>query len=120
MLSKESSEPGLHTLMTGLAMGESPRWHADRLWLSDWVAQEVIAVDLAGQSEVITHVRSFPFCIDFLADGQLLIVSSSERRLLRMEPNGALVPYADLSGLSDKPWNEIVIDGRGNAYLNNI
>ena len=112
--------PELHTLLAGLALGESPRWHADRLWVSDWVAQEIIAVDLEGQSEIITPVQSFPFCIDFLADGRLLIVSSSERRLLRMEPDGALVPHADLAGLSDKPWNEIVVDGRGNAYLNNI
>ena len=23
------------TLLTGLAFGESPRWHCDRLWLAD-------------------------------------------------------------------------------------
>jgi sugar lactone lactonase YvrE len=28
------SEP--QTLMTGIAFGESPRWHDDRLWFSDW------------------------------------------------------------------------------------
>ena len=27
-------------------MGESPRWRENRLWLSDWGAQEIIAVDL--------------------------------------------------------------------------
>src|SRR5207237_5830286 len=33
----------------------------------------------------------------------------------------SLVTDADLSGLSEKghPWNEIVIDSRGNAYINN-
>jgi sugar lactone lactonase YvrE len=31
-----------------------------------------------------------------------------------------LVPHAELGALSQKPWNEIVVDGRGNAYLNNI
>ena len=25
-------------LASGLAMGESPRWHDDRLWVCDWVA----------------------------------------------------------------------------------
>ncbi len=108
------------TLLTGLAFGESPRWHNDRLWFSDWSAQEIIAVDLQGKSEVIAHVQSFPFCIDFMPDQRLLVVSASERRLLRREPDGSLVTHADLSGLSDKPWNEIVVDGRGNAYLNNI
>ncbi len=48
--------PELQTLMTGLAFGESPRWHEGRLWFSDWGAQEVIAVDLEGKSEVIVRV----------------------------------------------------------------
>lgn len=45
--------PELHTLMTGLAFGESPRWHDGRLWFSDFGAQEVWACDLEGKSEVI-------------------------------------------------------------------
>jgi len=28
------------------------------------------------------------------------------------------VPHADLRGLSSGAWNEIVVDGRGNAYIN--
>jgi sugar lactone lactonase YvrE len=112
--------PELQTLMTGLAFGESPRWHDDRLWFSDWGAQEVIAVDLEGKSEVITRIQSFPFCIDFLPDGRLLVVSARDQLLLRMEPDGSLVTHANLTSLSDHPWNEIVVDGRGNAYINNI
>jgi sugar lactone lactonase YvrE len=30
------------------------------------------------------------------------------------------VTHADLRHLSDHPWNEIVADGRGNVYVNNI
>ena len=120
MQSKESSVPEVQTLMTGLLLGESPRWHDSRLWFSDWGAQEVIAVDLEGRSEVIVRVPSFPFCIDWLPDGRLLIVSASDRLLLRRERDGSLVTHAELSGLSDQPWNEIVVDGRGNAYINNI
>lgn len=101
-------------------LGESPRWHDGRLWLSDWGAQEILAIDLEGRSEVIARVPSIPFCIDFLPDGRLLVVSSSERRLLRRDPDGSLVTHADLAGVSEKPWNEIVVDGRGNAYVNNI
>ena len=114
--------PELQTLMTGIAFGESPRWHDDRLWFSDWGAQEVIAVDLEGKSEVIVRVQfpSFPMCIDFLPNGRLLIVSGRNGLLLRREPDGSLVTHADLTSLSDYPWNEIVVDGRGNAYINNI
>jgi sugar lactone lactonase YvrE len=120
MSSKESSMPELQTQMTGLALGESPRWHDGRLWFSDWGAQEVVAVDLEGKSEVIVRVPSFPFCIDWLPDGRLLILSGRDRLLLRREPDGSLVTHADLISLSDHPWNEIVVDGRGNAYINNI
>jgi sugar lactone lactonase YvrE len=105
--------------MTGIVFGESPRWHDDRLWFSDWGAQEIIALDLEGNSEVIIRMPSFPFCIDWLADGRLLIVLASDRLLLRREHDGSLVTHTDLSCLSEHPWNDIVVDGRGNAYIGN-
>jgi len=106
--------------MTGLAIGESPRWHEDRLWFCNWGAQEVVAVDLDGKSEIAVHVpTTVPFCIDWLPDGRLLIVSGREGILLRRERDGSLVPHRGLTSLSDSPWNEIVVDGRGNAYINN-
>jgi len=30
------------------------------------------------------------------------------------------VTQADLGGVSQQPWNDIVVDGRGNAYVDNI
>src|SRR5215831_5497489 len=102
-------------------MGESPRWHEDRLWFSDWGAQEIVAVDLDGNREIIVRTGfDLPFCIDWLPDDRLLIVSGRESRLLRQELDGSLVTHADLRGLSDQAWNEIVVDGRGNAYVNGI
>jgi len=120
MPSQESSLPEPRTLLTGLALGESPRWHDDRLWFADWGAREVVAVDLQGKRDVMARMPSFPFCIDWLPDGRLLIVSAREGLLLRQELDGSLVTHADLTGLSRSPWNEIVVDGRGNMYLNNI
>jgi sugar lactone lactonase YvrE len=32
-------------LLDGLAIGESPRWHDGRLWLSNWGTGEIVAVD---------------------------------------------------------------------------
>src|SRR5213592_3118188 len=96
--SRQSSKPPLHTLLTGLVFPEQPRWHEGRLWFSDWGTQEVIAVDLAGRSEVILKGPSFPMCVDWLPDGRLLIVSSRDRRLLSREADGSLVTYADLTG----------------------
>jgi sugar lactone lactonase YvrE len=112
--------PEPQTLMTGLVFGESPRWHDGRLWFSDMGAQEVVAADLAGRSEVILHVPTGLSAIAFLPDGRLLIAPWRGRHLLRREPDGALVPHADLTSLSDQPWNDMVVDGRGNAYIGNL
>ena len=107
-------------LMTGLAFGESPRWHQGRLWFSDWVAHEIIALDLQGNSEVILQASfpSVPMCIDFLPDGRLLVISSSENLILRREPDGSLTTHADLNHLTARGWNEITVDHHGNAYVN--
>ena len=112
---------GVETLLTGLAMGESPRWHENRLWFSDWGARQIVAVDSHGAREVVVRTPfDFPFCIDWLSDGRLLIVSGREGCLLRRELDGSLVTHVDLRGVSDKTWNEIVVDGRGNAYVNGV
>lgn len=107
-------------LAAGFAFPESPRWHEGRLWLCDWGAGEVLAIDLAGNVEVVARIQSFPMSIDWLPDGRLLVLVASEGRLATLEADGTLKTYADLTGLSDQPWNELVIDGRGNAYVNNI
>jgi sugar lactone lactonase YvrE len=108
------------TLIAGIAFGESPRWHDEHLWFSDWGTQEIIAVDLEGNSAVMVRL-SFPWfqpiCFDWLPDGRLLIVSASDGLLLRLEPDGALVTHSDLSSLADG-FNEIVVYARGNAYVN--
>ena len=105
-------------LLTGLKIGESARWHGGRLWLSNWGTQQVLAVDLDGGTEVMATVpTTLPFSIDWLPDGRLLIVAGPEGRLLRQEPDGSLVDHADLSTLAAN-LNEIVVDGRGNIYVN--
>jgi sugar lactone lactonase YvrE len=79
----------------------------------------VIALDAVGNSEVILRGPSFPLCVDWLPDGRLLVVSARDRRLLCRDPDGSLVTYADLTGLSDRPpGNEMVVDARGNVYVN--
>src|SRR4029450_3928702 len=95
-------------LLEGLAIGESPRWHDGRLWLSNWGAQEIVAVDARGTVEVMARVpTTVPFSIGWLPEGRLLVVSGREARLLRQEYDGSLVTHADLSGLA-RTWNEIV------------
>jgi sugar lactone lactonase YvrE len=105
--------------MTGICFGEQPRWHEDRLWFSDWGTREVIAVDLDGNSEVMLRAPSSPCCVDWLRDGRLLMVSGGEGLLLRREDEGITVTHSDLNTVSSPPpGNELVVDGRGNAYIN--
>ena len=106
------------TLLSDLVLVESPRWHDDRLVFSDWGAGEVIALDLAGKHAVILRVDAIPFCLDRLRDGRLLVVAG--QRLLVRKADGTMSTYADLDAISTKPWNDIVSDGRGNTYVNNI
>ena len=101
--------------MTGLGLGESPRWHDGRLWFAHWGAQEIVAVDLDGDSEVVAAARRPGYSIDWLPDGRLLIVERA-RACCAGSPTGRFT-HADLSRLADG-WNEIVVDGRGNVYVN--
>ncbi|TJX79605.1 MAG: SMP-30/gluconolactonase/LRE family protein [Mesorhizobium sp.] len=108
-----------HIVLEGLAFGESPRWHDGRLWLCNWGTGEIVAVDEGGKSEVMLKIPAvLPYSIDWLPDGRLLVIAGREGLLLRQEPDGSLVTHADLRGLSKSPWNEIVVDGRGNIYVN--
>lgn len=97
-------------LLTGLGIGESPRWHEGRLWFANWIAREVVATDLNGNSEVVARVpTSMGWSIDWLPDGRLLVTGDE---LLRREADGRLVTHAGQGG------NEIVVDARGNIYVN--
>jgi sugar lactone lactonase YvrE len=105
------SEPQI--LLTGLGIPESPRWHEGRLWFCNWIERQVVAVDLNGKAEVIAtrDPESHPmgYSIDWLPDGRLLVTGDKLRRL---EPDGSMVVHAEQHA------NEIVVDGRGNIYLN--
>lgn len=96
------------TFATGIAMGESPRWHGGRFWMCDWLAGEILAFDDAGARETVARVDGLPFSIDWLPDGRLLVSTSDGVRV-----GAGLAPY----GAAGTPWNEIVVDPAGRAYV---
>jgi sugar lactone lactonase YvrE len=111
----------VETFLTGLAMGESARWHDGRFWCSDWVAGELLAADPDGRVEVVARSTSFPFCFDWHPDGTMAVTSASGLERLEAGASGeepVLVPCVDLTGLIPHGWNEVVFDPRGNAYVN--
>jgi sugar lactone lactonase YvrE len=118
---------GVHcmdTLITDLGLLESPRWRDGRLWVADWTAGLIRTIDPAGRVQIVLEHRSLPMCFDFLPDAPaengLVLTSSSQRALLRLSADGTLTRFADLSALSPHGANDIVIDGRGNTYVNNV
>ena len=103
-------------LLTGLVIGESPRWHDDRLWFANWGAEEIVAVDVDGNAEVVAKgPPGLGWSIDWLPDGRLLVTG---RGLMRIEPDGSMAPHADMSAAGVDDFNELVVDGRGNIYVN--
>ena len=108
------------TIVADVAFGESPRWHDGRVWFCDWLDGDVLSVAPDGTDRRRhAHVDGFPICIDWLPDGNLVVVDGARRRLLHMGASG-LEQLADLSEVSDRPWNEVVADGTGLLYLNGI
>jgi len=103
-------------LLEDLTFPEGPRWHEGRLWFSDFYAHEVIAVDMAGQRETIVKVPGQPSGLGWTPEGRLLVVSMTDRRLLRLDPDG-LVEVADLSALANYHCNDMVVDGSGRSYI---
>jgi sugar lactone lactonase YvrE len=105
--------PESKVLLSGLGIPESPRWHEGRLWFSNWIDRQVVAVGLDGKQEVMLtrDPDSHPmgYSIDWLPDGRLLVTGD---KLRRQEPDRSMVTHAE------QPANEIVVDGRGNIYLN--
>lgn len=108
----------VRTVTTGLVMGESPRWHNGQLYTFDISTNEVLAIDLAGQRKVIGQEPGGVASIGFL-DGALLIARRNGL-IQRQQSDGSVATYADLARLSDKPWNDMVVDGRNNLYIGNV
>jgi sugar lactone lactonase YvrE len=102
--------PPARTLLTGLAMVESARWHDGRLWFAHWGVGEVVAVDLDGNAEVMAPgPASMGWSIDWLPDGRLVTTGAS---VTLREPGGPATT------LRDHGANEVVVDPRGRVYVN--
>lgn len=103
----------------GLAFPEAPRWHDGKLWFSDFYTHKVMCIGADGKPMDVAEVPAQPSGIGWLPDGRMLVVSMTDRRLMRQDAGG-LVLHADLSALASSHCNDMVVDRHGRAYVGNF
>lgn len=105
----------LEEVLSGLRFPESPRWHEGCLWFSEKRAGRVVRIDPDGPTTVV-EVPADPGGLGWPPEGDLLVVSMGDRRLLRRRGDD-LAEVADLAGLTRGKCNDMVVDGLGRAYV---
>src|SRR5919206_4692651 len=104
----------LSTVLEGLSYLECPRWHEDRIWVSDFYTHQVLSAQEDGSDlRLEAEVPGQPSGLGWLPDGRLLVVSQHDNRILRRENDGSLVTHADLSGDATGELNDMVVDASG-------
>jgi sugar lactone lactonase YvrE len=111
---------GLVPVAEGLVFAEAPRWFGGELWFSDMLGGTVMRIAADGALHRVLDVAAQPSGLGWLADGRMLVVSMRDRRLLRVERDGAVAVHADLGSLAPQPCNDLVVDALGRAYVGNF
>lgn len=110
----------LDVVVDDLIFPEGPRWHDGALYFSDFFRHEVLRLDTQGALTRVVGVPKQPSGLGWLPSGDMLIVSMTDRRLLRFDTQGGLHDYADLSAFATAHCNDMVVDAQGRAYVGNF
>jgi sugar lactone lactonase YvrE len=103
----------------GFSFLEAPRWHNNKLYVSDFYNHRVCAIDEAGTVTTVCSVPEQPSGLGFTPNDKLLIVSMRDRRVVRLE-KGKLIQVADLSAMAPYHCNDMLVDTQGRAYVGNF
>jgi sugar lactone lactonase YvrE len=113
------AESVVDVVVEGLTFPECPRWRAGWLWFSDMHAKKVMRLAPNGHVEPVLNVAGQPGGIGWLPDGRMLVVSMTDRKLLRLD-EGKQVVVADLTELTGFHCNDMVVHPvTGRAYIGN-
>lgn len=107
------------TLLDGLGFPEGPRWREGRLYFSDFHHRCVRSVTTTGEVEIVLELEDAPSGLGWTPEGDLMVVSIMQRRLLRITASG-IETVADLSPWTVMGANDMVVDGTGRAYIGNF
>ena len=103
----------LTPLVEGGTYFECPRWHDGRWWVSDFYRHAVFTYDTDGREEKVLEVEGQPSGLGWLPDGDLLVVSMKDRRVLRRAADGTVTEHADVSALTSGHLNDMIVDAQG-------
>lgn len=106
-------------LLDGLCFPEGPRWRDGALWFSDMHDRWVKRATPDGTVAAVCEVPHWPSGLGWLPDGTMLVVSMTDRQVLRWDGQ-RLTCHADLSKLASFHCNDMVVDDRGRAYVGNF
>lgn len=110
----------LRTLTESGHFFESPRWHGGTWWVSDFYGHAVETVGPAGGRDVIMEVPGQPSGIGWMPDGSMLVVSMTDKRVLRRTPDGEVAVHADIAAHCGGHANDLVVDATGRAFVGNF
>jgi sugar lactone lactonase YvrE len=111
----------------GLFFPEGPRWRAEeqKLYFSDVMAGKVSRVGDEGAVETVFEPGEFPSGLGFLDNGDLLVVATESRAIVRLAADVVLAGsakrsdsshHADISTPFETGNNDMVVAPNGNAY----
>lgn len=108
----------LRVLLDGFSFLECPRWHAGLLWVSEMHSDQVLAINESGRLEAVVKLPGRPGGLGWLPDGRMLVVSTAQRRILRVDPDGVRV-HADLGavGFVEHQLNDMTVGPDGRCYV---
>ena len=107
------------TIIKGLCFAESPRWHNNSLWFSDFYSETVYRLDSLDQLHQELILPGRPSGLGWDKDGNLLVVNMLEKSLYGYDGN-SLKKIADISNLAGGYCNDMIVDKDGNAYIGNF
>jgi sugar lactone lactonase YvrE len=112
-----TSKRTLTTLFDGGSYFECPRWRDGRWWVSDFYRHAVYSYDREGRERLELEVEAQPSGLGWLPEGDLLVVSMKDHRILRRSADGTVATHAQLSELAEGHLNDMIVDRHGRAYV---
>ena len=107
----------MEILLEGGHFFEGARWHEGAWYVSDLYAHQVLRITEGGKAEVFAQLATEPSGLGWLPNGEMLIVSMSDQRVLRRSLDGTLHLHADLSTYGRGWINDMVVDAQGRAFI---